>query len=133
MHDGRVFCWGANEFGQLGDGSRFNRAEPSVVDWLDHTPSMLSAGTAHTCALTESGEVYCWGNNEHGQVGNGTGLSFRPLTWVHSLGADAVSVEAGPHHSCAILSSGGVQCWGLLEGSRTRSRWPPEWVVIERP
>jgi alpha-tubulin suppressor-like RCC1 family protein len=127
LRDGRAMCWGSNEFGQLGHEIRAPRTEPIDIGGL----SMLSAGVDHTCGLTPGGEVYCWGRNDHAQVGDDTTQSARSPTPVRALGTSAVSVEAGHRHSCAIMDSGGVQCWGMVEGSGSRLRRSPEWVVSE--
>jgi hypothetical protein len=127
LKDGSAMCWGSNEFGQLGHEIGAPRTEAIDLGGL----SMLSAGVDHTCGLTRGGEVYCWGRNDHAQVGDGTTGSPRSPTPVHALGTSAVSVEAGHRHTCAIMDSGGVQCWGMVEGSGSRRRRSPEWVVID--
>ena len=72
---GTARCWGLNVFGQLGDGSRNVREAP--VDVLGLTSAVhvtVSRATlqAHACATRADGAVFCWGNNQHGEVGNGT-------------------------------------------------------------
>jgi alpha-tubulin suppressor-like RCC1 family protein len=74
---GRVFCWGDNRFGQLGDGSTTQRVVPVPVD-IDESIEVVSVGWQHTCAVGESGVTYCWGANNHGQLGDGT-LEHRSL------------------------------------------------------
>jgi alpha-tubulin suppressor-like RCC1 family protein len=71
----RVYCWGENEEGQLGDGTRNNHAAPApVAD--DHQFKGVSTGSryyqSHSCAVTTTGQAYCWGHNGYGQVGDGT-------------------------------------------------------------
>ena len=67
---GAVFCWGSNEYGQLGDSSLVNRAAPTMVPGLPDVVS-VTAGGIHTCALTRDGTAYCWGWNGRGQLGIG--------------------------------------------------------------
>ena len=107
---GKLLCWGANEEGQLGDGTTEHRSAPvhvlaGVVD--------VAAGSHHTCAATTTGEVYCWGSDTLGQV-TATQGSFsakkKPVA-VPGL-ADAVEVIAGDSHSCARTKDGRVSCWG---------------------
>jgi alpha-tubulin suppressor-like RCC1 family protein len=72
VESGDVFCWGRNLYGQLGDGTLTQReTTPVQVSGLTGV-SELGAGLWHTCALTEAGEVFCWGHNDHGQLGDGT-------------------------------------------------------------
>lgn len=68
-----AYCWGGNSFGQLGDGTTTNRAQPVAVAGALPGYYSLSAGGGHTCVVTDSpGPAYCWGNNNFGQLGNGT-------------------------------------------------------------
>ncbi len=69
---GGVKCWGDNSFGQLGDGTMEQRTEPVDVIGLEQGVVRVAAGRGHTCAVTIGREVYCWGQNDHGQLGDGT-------------------------------------------------------------
>jgi alpha-tubulin suppressor-like RCC1 family protein len=71
----------------------------------------LAAGRDFTCAVNNTGAVYCWGNNTHGQLGNGTRVNSNIPVRVDGI-TDAKTVTAGWGHACALLSSGGVECWG---------------------
>lgn len=78
------------------------------------TPSLLSSGLLHTCVVTQDGGVKCWGNNDDGQLGNGTlynGVYREDAVAISGL-SDVVAVSAGGNHSCAITSVGAVKCWG---------------------
>ena len=65
-------CWGSNDHGQLGDGTKDSRKAPADVSGLTAGVIALAAGTGHTCALKKDGSVQCWGLNDHGQLGNGS-------------------------------------------------------------
>lgn len=128
---GVVRCWGGNSWGQLGSGSRKDLLlqpgeEPSTLS-LGARAVSLAAGFYHTCALLENGVVRCWGNDEHGQAGaaidstgNGS-LMDGPgeAASVVPLGDKAVAIAAGGWHSCALLETGVVRCWGRGELGQT--------------
>jgi alpha-tubulin suppressor-like RCC1 family protein len=72
VNDGTVACWGSNRSGQLGDGTTTNRAYPATVYGLPDPVVQLSSGSAHTCAVTKRQDIYCWGDNNYGELGDGT-------------------------------------------------------------
>ena len=108
---GQVFCWGDNSYGQLGDGTEFTRyyvMQPVVG--IDDAIG-VTVGGGHSCALSATGHVSCWGRGFNGELGDGANQK-RP-TPVPVVGVtDAIAVTAGGLHSCAVLSSGQVRCWG---------------------
>ena len=69
--DGRAFCWGANESGQVGTNALDEPRPVRVAGLGDVRFSRVSAGSKESCALTVEGLAYCWGNNDHGQLGDG--------------------------------------------------------------
>jgi alpha-tubulin suppressor-like RCC1 family protein len=106
-----VKCWGHNQYGQLGDGTTFQSSKPRTVAGLNVGANAIAAGGYHTCAVTSSGGVKCWGNNDKGQLGNNsTTISPAPAD-VSDITA-ALSVVAGGAHSCAQLGDGTAKCWG---------------------
>ncbi|MEX2159358.1 MAG: hypothetical protein WEB04_08150, partial [Dehalococcoidia bacterium] len=112
---GAAVCWGDNGQGQLGDGRACGTicAQPVAVTGLSSGIEAVATGLLHSCALTGAGDVRCWGNNFHGQIGNnqvGT-LVTVPAAAV-SLGGDAASIAAGDWHSCAVTGAGAAKCWG---------------------
>lgn len=129
LTSGDVKCWGDNMYGQLGVGDRRARGAVSEDLGSSATPVALgaqrsaiaiSAGRAHTCAVLADGAVICWGDNRFGQLGvgdrvaRGTGDGAASAPAVVDLGHPhhAVAVSAGANHTCALLSSGPVKCWG---------------------
>lgn len=79
LGDGRITCWGSNLYGQLGPNAEAGvKPSPPVIVPLDEPAQKIFAGREHSCAIGESGRVYCWGRNEHGQLGNGESGSSEP-------------------------------------------------------
>jgi len=107
---GAATCWGANDQGQLGDGTREDHVGPALVAG-GLAFAQVSAGTSHTCGVTRDGDVYCWGNNERGQLGDATTLPRDTPVRVGAGGPFRL-VRAGFSHSCALSRSGEVLCWG---------------------
>ena len=110
---GRVKCWGGNLVGQLGDGS--TTASESAVDVVGvGDVTSIAAGIEHACAISGSGSqsvVKCWGANQTGQLGDGTQTdSPTPVTVAAVSGASALA--GGEFHSCAVVGSGAIKCWG---------------------
>lgn len=136
---GRVLCWGSFVWGQLGDGRTaateetppfgppaFGRPEdvvrgrPVAVE-TSRPFRAVTTGGRHTCALTKTGEAYCWGGNWHGQLGDGTGSRVDPA--VVDVDRVAEEVTVGPRHTCAL---GGERAWCWGEGTGAYVRGPDE-------
>jgi alpha-tubulin suppressor-like RCC1 family protein len=138
---GQPWCWGRGDSGQLGLGTAAVQATaaaqttPAPVTLPGGaTVRALSAGTAHTCAVDQSGGVWCWGADDRGQLGLGAaGPDVATPTAVSSLpsasasanananasaSAAATSVAAGGAHSCASLGDTSVWCWGANDSGQ---------------
>lgn len=117
--DGKVWCWGSNQFREIGDGTTEERGAPVMVQNLPGRALQVSVGYVHACALLEDRQVYCWGDNSGGQCGTGRG--GQPLAVPTLVRAPAVrftKVEAGARHTCAISEDESVYCWGNTTGGQ---------------
>ncbi|MHB8684778.1 MAG: RCC1 domain-containing protein, partial [Dehalococcoidia bacterium] len=109
---GAVRCWGANDNGQLGDGTTISHQRPALVAGLSSGVTAIAAGSAHTCALTTAGGVKCWGSNANGELGDFTQVNRSMPVDVINLTSGVVAISAGDRHTCALLAAGSMQCWG---------------------
>jgi len=116
--EGKAYCWGVNESGQLGNGSTFPTSTPDAVsDPQGESPRYVSiaAGLFHTCAVAETGKAYCWGSAAHGALGDG-GTTDRtvPVPVVDTMdgGVQFTSVVAGQDFTCALTTGRRAYCWG---------------------
>jgi alpha-tubulin suppressor-like RCC1 family protein len=112
--DDVAYCWGDNEFAQLGDGSTTRSSEPvQVAGGLRFTS--ISAGIAGACALTASGAAYCWGANWSGEVGDSSANSgLEPSPRPVAGGVVFRSITLGLYHTCGLSLAGQVYCWGYI-------------------
>ena len=147
---GGVLCWGDNTAGQLGNNmfpSQSNKPA-NVLSGSSLPPiagvSAIAAGRNHVCALAVMGGVKCWGHNISGELGDNTnsqrnfpvdviaGPASPPLSGV-------IALTAGEQHTCALMNSGGVKCWGanfsgqLGDNSTAFYRFTPVDVVVPPP
>lgn len=118
LDGGEVRCWGANLHGQLGNGSTDGQVTPSPVSGLGSGVRSLSSGGLHTCAITNAKGVLCWGNNEYGQLGDGTTETRSIAVPVAGLPSDVSLVKAGAKSSCALTGAGVARCWGDNESGQ---------------
>jgi alpha-tubulin suppressor-like RCC1 family protein len=109
---GGLKCWGANDWGRLGDGTTTYRSTPVDVVGLTSGVISVAGGDEHTCALTSTGGVKCWGVNDFGQLGDGTNTWRSTPVNVVGLNSGVAAITAGRGFSCAILNSSGLKCWG---------------------
>jgi len=94
--DDRAYCWGANQVGQLGDGTTADRLTPGPVAG-NHRFLHVSTGVAHACGLTIANRVYCWGYNQFGRLGDSTSTTrLRPTLMCITFQCGGLSRQAEP-------------------------------------
>jgi alpha-tubulin suppressor-like RCC1 family protein len=109
-----VSCWGWNSSNQLGIWNESNSTVPVGVSGLVSGVTRIALGIHHSCALTSSGGVLCWGGNSVGQFGNGGINDYgNPIPGaVSGLSSGVAAMSAGGDHTCGLTVSGAVMCWG---------------------
>ncbi len=110
---GAVDCWGSNGSGQLGTGGAGPMMDLPARTNMSADVTRLTLGSAHVCALTTAGYVWCWGNDAAGQLGNGV-IDNAPQGTPKKVTLSGMvgSVSAGANHTCALLIGGATSCWG---------------------
>jgi alpha-tubulin suppressor-like RCC1 family protein len=134
---GAAFCWGDNDFGEIGDGRTVSSTVPVPVKMTGalagHALTQISAGYEDTCALTSAGAAYCWGDNAYWELGDGGGgsdgdYSAVPVP-VQATGALAgktlTQITAGWLYGCALDTAGAAYCWGTGALGRTATSSVP--------
>ena len=122
LEDGAIRCWGSGYGGVLGHGNQKDIGDveaPAALPALDvgDEAAALTAGSSHACALLRSGNLRCWGLAEGGRLGYANGLDvgddeIPARASDVPVGERVRQVAAGAFHTCALLTSGGVRCWG---------------------
>ena len=115
--DGALHAWGKNDQGQLGNGMVGTIAsEPIAVTAFPSGTRVVAvaAGASHSLALTDEGVVYAWGNNDYGQLGDGTTTGWSTPEQVRGFaeGTRFAAIAAGSYHSLALTTRGDVYAWG---------------------
>jgi alpha-tubulin suppressor-like RCC1 family protein len=137
---GGVKCWGWNQIGQLGDGTNTDRHTPADVSGLPGGVVVVTIGYSHTCAATDTGGAWCWGQQTTGKLGDGTAVDrYTPIGVCGDAGCnsplyDVADIAAGAWHTCAVTTSGHGLCWGDNERGEvgdgtTADRWTPASVI----
>lgn len=142
--DGMVYCWGANNYGQLGNSSTSPSSVPVAITTTGvlsgKSVTDISSGEEHTCVVAD-GLPYCWGTGYNGRLGIGSSpvMSTSPAAVISSgqlSGKTITKVAAGNLHSCAITSTKELYCWGgniagqLGDGSTITTEEP---IEVETP
>ena len=116
LSNNSVQCWGRNNKGQLGNGTSGNTAVSTPVytsfvpDWF--TVAQIEIGNTHACAISVAGAAWCWGDAASGRLGTTASSNAVTPTATASLGSTATQVAAGAAHTCALLTTGSITCFG---------------------
>ena len=113
--DGRAWCWGNNDNGELGDATTQMRRLPVAVSSA-YPFAEITAGNYHSCGVTTSRVAYCWGRNSLGEIGNGSTSASYIATQVSSAVAGGLrftQLTAGNEHTCGLTPTGAAYCWGV--------------------
>jgi alpha-tubulin suppressor-like RCC1 family protein len=118
--DESLWCWGANERGQLGlgrSGITRGSSTPMLVDAITGY-DLVTAGLAHTCVRSSlGGVIMCWGDGSRGQLGTGN-RGDRDYVWPIRGSLHLEAIDAGDRHTCGISPSGFLICWGANESGQ---------------
>jgi serine/threonine protein kinase/alpha-tubulin suppressor-like RCC1 family protein len=130
LSGGEVLCWGDNQFGQLGDGTTADADRPAGAAGLPGPVRRVVAGAVHTCALLDDGRAFCWGQDLHGQLGDGEAGGSRSTPAEVTGDFRFRALEAGGGVTCGVTEVGVQYCWGLNQsgqlgdGTRTNRAVP---------
>ena len=117
-YNGKAYCWGYNQYGQLGDGSNSDKKLPAAVSAGaigNKTIRYITTNYSHTCAIASDNKAYCWGLGTAGQLGNGANLNKNVPVAVSAgaIGSQVIkSIKTGILHTCAIAFDNKTYCWG---------------------
>jgi alpha-tubulin suppressor-like RCC1 family protein len=117
--DGKAWCWGQNNYGQLGTGDTVQAFSPRVAaEGFAFSKVSVSNGGAFACGITIGGTAYCWGSQEGGRLGDGTMAPSGAIVTAPvpvSGGRKYRDIAAGGDHACAVAEDGAAFCWGHNE------------------
>jgi alpha-tubulin suppressor-like RCC1 family protein len=109
--NGKLYCWGLDNEGQVGDGEATVATAPRRIGTFEDWAS-VSAGDFHTCGIRHGGKLYCWGNDLYGQRGDGVNDTVKTAPLRIGTFEDWFNTSAGGNHSCAVRTNGKLYCWG---------------------
>jgi alpha-tubulin suppressor-like RCC1 family protein len=125
LQDGSVYCWGFNEGGEVGDGTKTIRTKPVKVT-LKTLAIQLAAGglywlpydSVHSCALLSNHSVACWGSNHFGELGQGDTIAHTGPVAIPALGSEIAQISGHGAHVCAVDDAGNLFCWGFNDAGQ---------------
>ena len=114
--DRRMFCWGGNDSGQLGDGTTTSRHTPVMIGEIDEL-AVAYPGISHTCAIDGTSVLFCWGSNAHGQLGAPLSTTMVSLPMTVATGIDAIASKTS-EHVCYLGQDDLLRCLGLNDSGQ---------------
>ncbi|HEY6222359.1 MAG TPA: Ig-like domain-containing protein, partial [Gemmatimonadales bacterium] len=125
---GTAICWGADGFGQLGDGLGMDRSTPQAISGDTHWLA-IATGALHTCALATDQSAWCWGGNRTAQIGDSS-TSDQAVPTAIAPGQTFTAISAGGGHSCAVAAGAAARCWGANTRAQTGTGLPDTLVPV---
>jgi hypothetical protein len=110
--DGSVFCFGANEIGQLGNDAVAQSSSSPVPVALAAAAAHVVSEANHVCVITQNAALYCWGENLEGEIGQGAALVNQLPPSQVGTDQDWIAVDTGQGHTCGLRGAGDLYCWG---------------------
>lgn len=110
--EGKAYCWGENLAGVLGSGWNSDERHTPAPVAGGHTFRLIDGGDLHVCGVTTSGQVYCWGSNDSGELGRPASVVGQPTPVLVPGNREFTKVSAGGSHTCGVTVSSVVYCWG---------------------
>ncbi|HOW29171.1 MAG TPA: hypothetical protein PK685_00640 [archaeon] len=111
LNNGQIMCWGNNQYGKLGDGTTTDKNTATPVLNVENAMQISIGSEYGGCLREHNGTVKCWGRNNFGQIGDGTNTDQNTPTQVLQI-TDAIDIDSGNGHNCAVLSNNELKCWG---------------------
>lgn len=117
-NDGKIYAWGDNTFGQLGNGTNTASSTPQLIDVPGVTFTKIACGSGHVMALSSDGQLYAWGLNDYGQLGNGTTENAKTPQPITVSGVAFADISCGARTGGALSSNGDLYFWGTNGNSQ---------------
>lgn len=116
----KIYCWGDNSFGQLGNNINASNEEMKELKVnLEGGIKSISSGGYHNCLIDFADDLFCWGWNGYGQIGDGTHInSYNPVKIDIPTDKIIISISTGQAHTCVLLTDGESYCWGNNENGQ---------------
>ena len=112
---GKLYCWGINTAGQLGDGTETPRTSPKQIGTATDWKLVAASRYQHTCGIRGSGNLYCWGHNHFGQLGDGSTSKHTSPTRIGTFADWGAALPRQFPHTCGVRTNGKLYCWGSTD------------------